>query len=136
MKIKEVYILAQKRSENDIFPLPYPSFFYSYRPLFCLNSSIFGIYFTLLLPIYSFSFPYLPCSFPFLPFSFTFSSFFFYIFSLFYFPFHIFPPNDIGRYIFPIHICRFFRIENEVSFYLSAFLDTGTAHTARLRLLR
>ncbi len=60
---------------------------------FFLNSSLFCICFTLLLPLFSFSFPFLPFSFPFLPFSFTFSPFF----SL---PFHIFSPKWHGL-IFP-----------------------------------
>ncbi len=49
---------------------------------FCFNSSIICIYFTLLLRIFSFSFPFLPSSFTFSP-----SSLPFFTFS---------PPNDIG----------------------------------------
>ncbi len=72
---------------------------------FYLNSSLFCIYFTLLLPLFSFSFPFLfhsPFSFhsPFFSFPFLFiplSTFFFYIFPLFSLPIFIFfPPNDIG----------------------------------------
>ncbi len=62
---------------------------------FWLYSFLFHIYFTHLLPIFSFSFPLSSFSFPFLPFSFTFSPFS-------SSPFHIFPPNDIGCYfLFP-----------------------------------
>ncbi len=59
---------------------------------FCLNSSLFCNYFTLLLPLISFSFRFLPFSFPFLPFSFTFPSYF-------SSPFHIFSPK-LHRLIF------------------------------------
>ncbi len=53
---------------------------------FCFNSSLFCIYFTLLLPLFSFSFHFPPFSVPFLPFSFIFSPFF-------SSPFHIFSPK-------------------------------------------
>ncbi len=44
---------------------------------FCLDSSLFCIYFTLLLPLFYFLFSlFLPFSFPIIPFSLTFSSFF------------------------------------------------------------
>ncbi len=46
-------------SENDIFPTSCDKPFNSYCALFCLNSSLFWIYFTLLLPIFSFSFLFL-----------------------------------------------------------------------------
>jgi hypothetical protein len=58
---------------------------------FCIISSLFCIYFTLLLPLFSFSFTFLPILSPFFlcllhfhPFSHS--------------PFHIFPPNDLGCY--------------------------------------
>jgi hypothetical protein len=53
--------------ENDIFlPLPARHFLILSGP-FCLNSSLFCIYFTRLLPIFSFSFLFLPFSFPLFP---------------------------------------------------------------------
>ncbi len=63
-------------SQHVVFRLPFWPF--------CLNSSIFCIYLTLLLPLFSFSFPFLPYSSPFLPFSFTFSPFLFFAFSYFF----------------------------------------------------
>ncbi len=60
---------------------------------FCLNSSLFCIYFSLLLPLFSFSFPFLSLH-PISSFSFTFPP-------IFSFPFHIFPPNDISWYFPP-----------------------------------
>ncbi len=121
------------RSENVIysppllkmifFPLLWHVVFWLPLWPFCPNSSLFCNYFTLLLPLFSFSFPiffsfpffpfyfpFLPFSFPFLPFSFTFSPF-----SLRLFIF--FPPNDISWYppprgggYFPIyrplHLCE------------------------------
>ncbi len=71
-------------------------FFDSHSGLFALILSYFCNYFTLLLPLFSFSFPFPLFSFPFLPFSFTVSPFF-------SSPFHIFPPNDIGWYFFLPH---------------------------------
>ncbi len=82
-------------SRHVVFPLPSWPFF--------LNSSLFCIYFTLLLPLFSFPFPFLLFSFPFLPFSFTFSPFFLFTFSYFFpqmTPADIPPPR--GRY-FPIY---------------------------------
>ncbi len=76
---------------------------------FCLNSSLYCNYFTLLLPLFSFSFLFLPFSFSFLPFSITFSPFFSSPFSYF-FPqmtsADIFPPpppqgGSIFQYIGP-----------------------------------
>ncbi len=88
------------RSEKDIlwkwyFSPSRDTLFFAFLPgPLCLNSSLFCIYFTLLLPLFSFSFPFLPFSFPVLP-------FFFYIFPLFSLPLFIFfPPNHIGL-IFP-----------------------------------
>jgi hypothetical protein len=95
-------------SENKIYPSPLfendifsssrdTSFFDCYPCPSCLNSFHFCIYFILLLPIVSFSFPlfFFPS-----PFSFFFplSSFFVYIFSLFLIPFSQFSPNDIGLF--------------------------------------
>jgi hypothetical protein len=64
--------------EKDIFPLSHMSF----------STPIVGlyIYFTVILPLFSFSLPFLPFYFPFLPFYFTYSPFF-------SSPFHIFPPQ-------------------------------------------
>jgi hypothetical protein len=66
-------------SENDIFSPLVTHLFQLLSSPFCLNSCLFCIYFTLLLPIFSFSFRFSSVFFPR-------SSFFFYIF----FPFHIF----------------------------------------------
>ncbi len=84
------HAVARLSHPHDAGPHPPPPTF--------LNSSLFCIYFTLLLPLFSFSFPLLPFSFPFLPFSFPFLPFSFTFSPFFPSPFHIFSPNDIGWY--------------------------------------
>ncbi len=92
-KIRQKFAISQCsrqesifRSKNNMFPPPpfwkwYFSsscdkrFFLLPSWPFCLNSPLFYIYFTLLLPLFSFSFPFLPFSFK---------------FSLISSPFHIF----------------------------------------------
>ncbi len=74
-----VYISVWKRYLSPpplrkmiFFPLsPHVVFWLPSWP-FCLNSSLFWNYFTLLLPLFSFSFPFLPFSLTFSPFSYFF----------------------------------------------------------------
>ncbi len=103
-------------SKSDIYPPPPLLKMIFFSPLatcrfstpivafFFLNSSLFCIFFTLLLPLFSFSFPFFPFSFPFLPFSFTFSPFFSSPFHIFSPKCHrlIFPPSGGGGY-FPVY---------------------------------
>ncbi len=85
--INDIRCPSPPLSENDIFP-PLGTFvFWLLSCLFCLNSSLFSIYFTLLLHIFSFSFPLSP--------------FFSLTFSLFSLPLCIFFPWITSADIFP-----------------------------------
>jgi hypothetical protein len=98
-------IYSPPPSEIDNFPLSRCLVFQLWSWPFCLNYLLLWIYFTLLRPLFSFSYLLLPFSFLFLHFSFTFSLF---LSSAF----HIFSPNDIGWYsplggvIFPCPFAR------------------------------
>ncbi len=85
--VQKLYLFPPP-SENDIFPPSQSIVFLLLLWPFCLNSSLFYVYFTFSLPLSSFFFPFLPFSFPFF--------FFLLHFPLFSSPFHVFLPNDIG----------------------------------------
>jgi hypothetical protein len=93
ISVRKQYLFLSPLVKMIFFPPLVPCCFSTPILAFLPYSSLFCIYFTLLLPLFSFSFPFLPFSFPFLPFPFTFSPFF-------SSPLPIFSP-ECHRLIFP-----------------------------------
>jgi hypothetical protein len=99
LRVKRVFILVLK----NIYPPPLENYIFPCALFTLILPSC--IYFTLILSIFSFSFPFawfsflfFVFSFPFLRFSFPLLRFSFTFFPLFSSLFIFFPPSDIGRY--------------------------------------